>query len=404
MNTKNGSLYLTIMVSALGYLVDVYDIMIFTAVRVPSLVDIGIPQSELLQTGLSILNWQLVGMLLGGLFWGVIGDRKGRLTVLFGSIFLYSTASLLNVFVTTSSQYIALRFIAGFGLAGELGAGVTLVSELLPIRWRGYGTMLIASIGVIGGILAGLMGQYAHWKTCYLLGGILGLSLLFIRVQVVESGIFQKLSPHKLRQGDLTHLLFNAKLLKRYLACLFLAVPAWIVMGLFTTLAPEISYDINPSQTLTSASALFYMSLGLGLGDFSSSWLSQQLHSRKKILVLFISIMFFLTLVFSLGLIKTANSLLTLYFCFGLGAGYWAVFMMAVAEQFGTNLRATVTVSIPNFVRAMGVPLTFAIEFLRGKIGLNPTMSILLFAMSAIALFSVKSLNETFHKDLDFVS
>lgn len=399
----NSRLWFTVAVSALGYLVDVYDIMIFSVVRVPSLRDIGVPESEWTRVGLNILNWQMVGMLLGGLLWGMIGDKKGRLTVLFGSILMYSTASLLNLFVTDATQYTVLRFIAGFGLAGEFGAGVTLASELLPSRSRGYGTMVIAAIGVLGAILAGLMGQIASWKTCYLLGAMMGFGLLLIRFSALESGLFEKLKVASERRGDLRQLFGRRDLLFRYLRCLFLAVPAWMQMGLFTTLAPELSAELGLREPLTSGQALLYLSLGIGLGDLSSSWVSQKLKSRKQTLALYLILLFISALFFGWVNFQEAQSFLILYAALGLCAGYWAVFMMTTAEQFGTNLRATVSISTPNFVRAMVVPLSFALEGLRPALGLRHALTLMTLMMIGVAFLCLRWMRETFSEDLDFV-
>lgn len=400
----NYRLWLTVMVSALGYLVDTFDIMIFSVVRVPSLKEIGVPESEWTSVGLAILNWQMVGMVLGGLIWGMIGDKRGRLTVLFGSIFLYSTASLLNVFVTSTEQYMLLRFIAGFGLAGELGAGVTLVSELLPVRLRGYGTMLIAGIGVLGANMAGFIGQFAHWKTCYLLGGLLGFGLLLIRVSVVESGIFQKLTTKEVRRGDLLLLFGNPTLLFRYLRCLLLAIPAWMFMALVTTLAPELSQGMGLDEPLTSAQALLYMSIGTGIGDFTCSWISQKFHSRKKALGLFLVALNVLAMIFSFADFHHVQSVLWLFLCLGICTGYWAVFLMTTAEQFGTNVRATASTSAPNFVRASIVPLSFLLQLLKPAFGIKSSFTILFVCTSALAFYSLFNMRETFTDDLEFES
>jgi MFS transporter, putative metabolite:H+ symporter len=400
----NYRLWLTVIVSALGYLVDTFDIMIFSVVRVPSLKEIGVAESDWTAVGLAILNWQMVGMVLGGLIWGVIGDKKGRLTVLFGSIFLYSTASVLNIFVTSTEQYMILRFLAGFGLSGELGAGVTLVSELLPTRYRGYGTMLIAGIGVLGVNLAAFLGQFAHWKTCYLLGGILGFGLLLIRVSVVESGIFQKLTEKKVRRGDLLQLFGEPKLLFPYLRCLLLAVPAWMFMALVTTLAPEIGQGMGLDEPLTSAEALLYMSIGTGIGDFTCSWISQKLRSRKQALGLFLVALNALGMVFSFAVFHHAQSLLWLFLCLGICTGYWAVFLMTTAEQFGTNIRATASTSAPNFVRASIVPLSFSLQLLKPSMGIKNSIIILFVCTSALAFYSLIHMKETFADDLEFES
>src|SRR5678815_49497 len=135
---------LAVIVAALGYFVDIYDLLIFGIVRADSLKSIGIaPDAQLGPTQL-ILNTQMIALLLGGILWGVLGDKRGRISVLFGSIILYSLANIANGFVHTVPQYAAARFLAGLGLAGELGGGITLVSESLDEKTRGHGTTIVA--------------------------------------------------------------------------------------------------------------------------------------------------------------------------------------------------------------------------------------------------------------------
>src|SRR5678810_836288 len=199
-----------VLVAALGYLVDMYDLFLFSIVRVPSLRSLNLPPEKITQDGIMLLNLQMAGLLIGGIFWGILGDKKGRLSVLFGSILIYSLANIGNGFVTTVGAYAVLRFVAGFGLAGELGAGITLVTEILPAKIRGYGATLVATLGVLGALLAYVVSYLFDWRASYIIGGCLGLMLMIARIRVFESGIFLKLKEANIKRGDV-RMLFNTK-------------------------------------------------------------------------------------------------------------------------------------------------------------------------------------------------
>ncbi|NCW12433.1 MAG: MFS transporter, partial [Chitinophagia bacterium] len=187
-----GLLSLPVFVAALGYFVDVYDLLLFTIVRQPSVLSIGSTMETIIVDSAHIINWQMSGLLIGGILWGVLGDKKGRLKVLFGSILLYSLANILTSFVQNVDQYAYCRFIGGIGLAGELGAGITLVSEMLPNNKRGIGTSMVAGIGLFGAVFAYFTFKFTNdWRLCYQIGGVLGFFLLILRVRVAESFMFE---------------------------------------------------------------------------------------------------------------------------------------------------------------------------------------------------------------------
>src|SRR6185312_6239212 len=174
---------LAVIVGALGYFVDIYDLLLFNIIRLPSLRSLGLTADEADKRGLTILSIQMGGLLIGGIIWGILGDKKGRLRVLFASIILYSLGSIANGMVHTVTQYEVARFITGLGLAGELGAGITLVSELMPKEKRGISTAWVAGIGLTGAVFAFLIKYWfvgadgAGWRTCYYIGGGLGFLL-----------------------------------------------------------------------------------------------------------------------------------------------------------------------------------------------------------------------------------
>ena len=281
-------LQVPVIVAALGYFVDIYDLLLFSIVRVPSLKYLGVPEGELLEKGVFLINMQMAGMLIGGILWGVLGDKKGRLSVLFGSIVLYSLANIANGFVTGVEQYAVLRFIAGIGLAGELGAGITLVSEILPKEIRGYGTALVASVGVLGAVLAYFVADLFDWQIAYFIGGGLGLLLLLLRVSVFESGIFKDLKEKPVTRGNFFSLFTSSRQFYKYLNCILIGLPIWFVIGILVTFSPEFGKALGVAAPIKAGKAIMFAYIGLSLGDFSSGFLSQSLGSRRRVVLLFI--------------------------------------------------------------------------------------------------------------------
>ena len=393
---------LPVMVAALGYMVDMYDLFLFSIVRVPSLKSLGLEGDSLMSDGIFLLNLQMAGLLIGGIVWGIIGDKKGRLSVLFGSILIYSLANIGNGFVTTVNQYAVLRFIAGFGLAGELGAGITLVAEILPKAIRGYGTTLVATMGVLGAILAYFVTYLFDWRLSYFIGGGLGLILLVLRISVFESGMFEKLKSKNIQRGNLVMLFGNKARLIKYLNSILIGLPIWFVVGILITFSPEFGKALGLSEPVEAGKAVMLAFAGQVVGDILSGFLSQYLQSRKKVILMFILLSFCFVLVYLLAPITSVTMFYVVCVCLGLFNGYWTLFVTVAAELFGTNLRATVATTVPNFVRGAVIPLTSL--FLLGKNYFGTVYSALgvgLLAFS-ISLIALKFLEETFTKDLDY--
>jgi len=402
--TLNPSIFnTTVWVAALGYFVDMYDLSLFGIVRVPSLKAVGVTDpSQLLVQGAYLANWQMVGMMVGGILWGILGDRRGRLSVLFGSILLYSLANLGNAFVTDLTTYAALRFLAGLGLAGELGAAITLVSEVMPKEVRGYGTTIVATLGLCGSAAAGLVGDLFQWQTAYIVGGVMGLGLLVTRFKIFESGMFEKMHQKGIRKGDIL-MLFNKERFGRYLSCILIGVPIYFVTGVLISLAPEFAKAMGFTQTVTVGKAVLAVAIGLALGDLASGLLSQYLKSRKKAVGSFL--MGALAFV-SAYLFLPGKSLLMFYaICLTMGffAGYWAVLVTIASEQFGTNLRATVTTTVPNFVRGSLVltNLTFT-ALLARHLQLMQSAVLVGGGCFVLAFIALWRLQETYDKDLNY--
>ena len=392
-----------VVVAALGYFVDVYDLVLFLIVGKTSLLDIGVPQEKVIESFQFLLNVQMAGMLVGGIVFGVLGDKKGRLSVLFGSIITYSLANIANGFVTNIEMYTVLMFIAGFGLAGELRAGITLVSEIMDKEKRGYGTMLVASIGVTGAVVAGLVGQVG-WQIAYFIGGGLGLSLLLLRIGVFESGMFHKVKGHSVQRGNFFMLFNNRKRAFKYINCILIGLPVWFIIGILVGLSPVFAKELGIDGVVEDANSVMLCYGGLVFGDLFSGALSNLMRSRKKVFLIFYG----LCIVFVTTYLKLNNSSLvvfnTIIFLLGFSVGFWAIFVTVASEQFGTNVRATVTTTVPNFVRGSLVLIVMLNKFMINTLGLGLLVgtgltAVIVFAISFLSLFN---LQDTFGKDLDY--
>lgn len=396
---------LTVIVAALGYFVDIYDLLLFGIIRIPSLREMGLTPDQITTDGESILSWQMFGLMLGGILWGIVGDKKGRSSVLFGSILLYSLGNIANGFVQTVEQYKWIRFVAGIGLAGELGAGITLVAELLPKEKRGIGTSIVAGFGITGAVAAFFIKENFHWRTCYFIGGGLGLALLLLRVSVLESGMFQKMKAKDVKRGKIFMLLNSRERLTRYIQSILIGVPTWLVIGILITFSKEFAKEFGIAEEIDPGKSIMFAYAGLAVGDVTIGLVSQWLKSRKKALYVFYAITaLFMTLYFTLQWNGSASLMYFLCAALGFGSGFWATFVTIGAEQFGTNLRATAATTIPNMVRG-AVPLMLLLfQFLRGLPGVGYINGgiytcIIVFAICTLAVITSK---ETFHKDLNY--
>lgn len=392
-----------VIVSALGYFVDIYDLLLFSIVRVRSLTDLGLTGSQITDQGLFLINTQMIGLLLGGILFGILGDKKGRLTILFGSILLYSIANLLNAFVQNIEQYAILRFIAGVGLAGELGAGVALVAESLPKETRGYGTMIIASVGLSGAALAWAVAEVFSWRTAFLIGGLMGIALLLLRVRVFESGLFDRMKKEStVTRGNFLMLFTRWKLFKKYLSCILIAIQTWYIVGILITLSPEFTKELKVFGTVDAGKAVLFCYLGVSLGDLLTGLLSQLLKSRKKVLAIFLSFSAAMILCYFSIREISLEFFYVLCFLLGLSTGYWAIFVTVAAEKFGTNIRATVATTAPNFVRGSLVPISWLFAQLKPQFGLLNAGAIVGGVCVALSILGLWMSEETFGKDLDY--
>ncbi|PJA08427.1 MAG: MFS transporter [Flavobacteriales bacterium CG_4_10_14_0_2_um_filter_32_8] len=395
-------LNIVVIVAALGYFVDIYDLILFSIVRVPSLQEIGIAADEIKNAGVYLLNMQMIGMLLGGIVWGMLGDKKGRLSTLFLTILLYSLANIANGFVQTLNQYATLRIIAGFGLAGELGIGITLVSEVMTKETRAWGTSIVSGIGIIGAALAFWVSEWG-WRESYWVGGVLGLLLLGLRLYIHESGMFNKLKESTAKRGDFLSLFRNREKFIKYLASIFVGVPVWFTIGVLVTFSKEFGEAIGVTGAVSPGKSIMYHYFGAALGSVITGYISQKLKSRKKALWIAIISLSFLSVWYFSASGYTPEFLYLILFILGIANGYWAVFVTVASEQFGTNIRSTATTTIPNFVRGATVPVLIWWKYMSESMGIIQSSMIVGATVIVLAIVAVFFLEESYGKDLDYL-
>jgi MFS family permease len=394
-----------VIVAALGYFVDIYDLLLFGIVRVPSLKDLGLTPEEISSVGKNILNWQMGGLLVGGILWGIFGDKKGRLSVLFGSIITYSLANIACGFVKDPSTYAILRFVAGVGLAGELGAGITLVSEILPKELRALGSSLVAGIGLFGAVFAYFtVKELGGWRNAYFVGGGLGIVLLLMRVSVFESGMFESLK-HKtnVQKGNFFSLFTNKDRLSRYLKCIAIGIPTWFVIGILATFSNEFGVAMGIQEAVEPGKAIMFCYVGLAIGDLSSGVISNALKSRKKAVFILLVLSLICSLYYLYAGIQTTFALYATCVCAGFSVGYWAMFVTIGAEQFGTNLRNTAATTVPNMVRGTVILMTSFFAYLKPSMSIFNAAAIVGLIAFVLAFYSIFTIPETHGKDLDYL-
>ncbi|HET9276582.1 MAG TPA: MFS transporter [Flavitalea sp.] len=411
MNTKQQSVFsITVIVAALGYFVDIYDLLLFTIVREPSLEGIGVDRSDakaMIAASTKIINWQMLGLLIGGILWGIMGDKKGRLSVLFGSILLYSVANFATGYITSVDQYSAARFIAGIGLAGELGAGITLVSELLPKNKRGIGTSLVAGIGLFGAVAAYFTYESTeNWRLCYKIGGALGIGLLLLRIGVAESGMFKDIRHQNVSRGNLLMFFTNAYRFKKYLFAILIGLPTWYVIGILVNLSNRFAQSIYGENAIISGKSIMFAYVGIAFGDICTGLVSQLFRSRKKTLYLFYAMTIISVALFFSPLNNSDTTMYIICAALGFSTGFWAIFVTIGAEQFGTNLRATAATTIPNMVRG-SLPLInlLFINVFQATLGWSIVRSAIIVGIIVIiiTLIAAYFTEETFSKDLNYL-
>lgn len=393
---------LPVWVAALGYFVDVYDLLLFNIVRVPSLKDLGLDEQSISLMGGTIYNYQQAGLLLGGILWGILGDKRGRLSVLFGSIIMYSLANIACGFVKDPEVYAWCRFAAGLGLAGELGAGITLVSEILPKQLRGYGSSIVASVGLLGAVVAFLTVQLFDWRTTYFIGGGLGLGLLLMRVSVLESRMYERIAHKAISRGNFSAFFTNGNRFLRYIRCIGIAVPTYFVIGILATFGNEFGKAMGIPEEILPGRCIMYTYIGTVVGDLFSGLLSQRLQSRKKAIGLMMGLTLSLTFIYLFGGIQTAAAFYAVCAGMGFAIGYIAMFLTITAESFGTNLRATATTSIANNGRATTLLSIPAFQALKPHLGVIGAGAMVGAGCFIVGFWALTTMDETFGKDLDY--
>ncbi|MES2627455.1 MAG: MFS transporter [Bacteroidota bacterium] len=406
MNSKHTNPFnAVVVVASLGYFVDIYDLILFNVVKKSSLTALGVAENLIDQEGVMLFNLQMFGMLVGGLLWGILGDRRGRVKVLFGSILLYSAANIANAFVTDLTTYGAVRFLAGIGLAGELGAGITLVSENMSKEKRGLGTMILVTFGALGAVFAFVVSEFPGltWQHSYMIGGGMGLLLLLIRMGTLESGMFKSMHHSTVKKGDFLSLFTSRERFFKYLNCILIGLPVWYVIGLLIALCVTFAKATGVTGEVSTGKAVMFAYIGLSVGDLISGLLSQFMKSRKKVVYIYLTLCAVLSATFLFVTGLSTSAFYTLCLLLGVGTGFWALFVSIASEQFGTNIRSTVTTTVPNFVRGSVWPITIGFQYLSPAVGVIAAASVVGVICIGLAFVATLSVKETFGKELDYV-
>lgn len=402
-NRNYGIFSIPVIVGALGYFVDIYDLLLFGIIRKQSLADLGLSPEQVTTVGEDIISVQMAGLLIGGIIWGIMGDKRGRLSVLFGSIVLYSLANIANGMVTNTTQYALVRFIAGVGLAGELGAGITLVSELLSREKRGIGTSLVAGIGLTGAVFAYFISKAFDWRICYYIGGGMGLLLLLLRISVFESGMYHQVKTMKVARGNFLMFFNKADRFKKYMLSILVGLPTWYVIGVLVSFSDQFASSFGITEEVQPGKAIMYAYVGISVGDVLIGLLSHWLRSRKKALYIFYGLTALFMVLFFLQDASSATRMYWLCAGLGFGTGFWAIFVTMAAEQFGTNLRATAATTVPNMVRGSLPLIILLFKTLRASMDYAVAGMITGAIVMVITLIAAAFTEETFGKDLNYI-
>jgi len=400
---RYGIISIPVIIGALGYFVDIYDLLLFGIIRKTSLRSLGLSEEMVLTSGEFIISVQMIGLLIGGILWGVMGDKKGRLSVLFGSIILYSLANIANGMVQTVNQYALLRFIAGVGLAGELGAGITLVSELLPKEKRGLGTSMVAGLGLTGAVVAYFISKNFDWRVCYYIGGAMGLLLLVLRVSVFESGMFQQVKEMNVSRGNFFMFFTNKERFFKYVRSILIGLPTWFVIGVLVTFSDQFGLHMGVAEAIDPGRAIMFAYVGISIGDIAIGFVSQALKSRRKALFIFYVLTMICMVLFFIQRNSSASVMYLLCGGLGFATGFWAIFVTMAAEQFGTNVRATAATTVPNMVRGSLPLIILLFKWLRGATDFITGGIITAIVIMIIAWIAAYFTKETFGKDLMYV-
>ena len=402
-NRNYGILSIPVIVGALGYFVDIYDLLLFGIIRKQSLADLGLTPEQVTTVGEDIISIQMAGLLIGGIIWGVMGDKRGRLSVLFGSIILYSLANIANGLVTNTTQYAVVRFIAGVGLAGELGAGITLVSELLSKEKRGIGTSLVAGIGLTGAVVAYFVSKVFDWRICYYIGGGMGLLLLLLRISVFESGMYHQVKNMKVVRGNFLMFFNNKERFQKYMLSILIGLPTWYVIGVLVSFSDQFAASFGITEEVQPGKAIMYAYVGISIGDVLVGLLSHWLRSRKKALFIFYGLTAIFMVLFFMQEESSAARMYWICAGLGFGTGFWAIFVTMAAEQFGTNLRATAATTVPNMVRGSLPLIIILFKSLRSSMDYAVAGMITGAVVMVITLIAAAFTEETFGKDLNYI-
>ena len=392
---------LTVLVVALGYFIDAYDLLIFSAVRKVSLMDLGVAETDTLNIGISLLNFQLIGLMIGGVLWGILADKFGRKTILFSSILIYSISNIANSYISSVDMYYWLRFIAGIGLAGELGVGISLITENIAKERRTVSTTVVSFFGMLGAATGGWLGSVFHWQTCFLIGGFAGFLLLLLRLNVEESHMYLGIKDSKVKKGNILLILKNPKSLITYFFCTLAGSSSFLFIGMFIQSTPEFGKIFNIS--VTAGVALVWYYVGASISEVIAGILSKLLKERKAPIYIFYAISLLAIVIFC---VHTPSSPRIYYIhcsLLGFGLGWWSMLITLSAELFGVNTRATAATSIPTFARAWNIPFTSVFKNNIPKLGILNSAFAVGVIVIALAIISATTIKETFENEANFI-
>jgi hypothetical protein len=248
------------------------------------------------------------------------------------------------------------------------------------------------------------MKELFDWRTCYYIGGALGLTLLLLRMQVKESVLFKQVKQAGVKRGDFLMFFNNKERALLYLRCIMIGIPAWYIIGVLVTFSDQFGKEFG-IEGIDPGKAIMYQYMAIAFGDLTAGLLSKLLNSRKKALFVFYGITtLFLGLYFGLRGGGSAQNMYWLCAGLGFGTGFSVIYITMSAEQFGTNLRATAAVTIPNMVRGALPLIIILFKGMRNWTGSYVTGAVLTGALlMLIAVYAAIGIRETYNKELDFV-
>jgi MFS transporter, putative metabolite:H+ symporter len=381
-----------------GYFIDIFDLVLFSTLRISSFEELKITDPT--YWTVVFFNLQMTGILVGGIFWGKMADIKGRSWSFMGTILVFSIANIINGLTSSLTVYGICRFIAGFGLAGEMGSGIALICEKVPDEKRSLYLGFVSSLGCIGAVLSGWLGDIVYWRYLFIGSGFAGILLTLLRKNLLEPDLFRKTATLNIPRGQWKTLFQSPPDLIRFILLIFLGIPMWYIIGILWSFSTEMTSTIG-LNIFTSGQAILWGYVGVWMGDMLMPFVSQFLKSR----IFTIQICLIMMLLGVIYLFQfQPHSLLSFqltHIFLGFTIGYWAVYATLCGESFGTNIRALTSTSLPSLIRFSSIPMMIIYQYGRDENELNIAlgMGLTVLCISMITTYFIK---DTFQKDIDF--